>query len=141
MACLPRATAAARYCGADPLKVKTWEDRGFEVIRAGADAEVNGGVLAERLSLKGYRTLYLIAGPMMLETMVRERRLSTLFQTLSLQLLGGEAFRSMVPGPILGEAGRVRMVSLYHDANAGEGLGQWFAQFDLPSVETQEDSV
>ena len=127
--------------GADPLKVKAWEDRGFEVIRAGADAEVNGGVLAERLSLKGYRTLYLIAGPMMLETMVRERCLSTLFQTLSLQLLGGEAFRSMVPGPILGETGRVRMVSLYHDANAGEGLGQWFAQFDFPSVEDQENSV
>jgi riboflavin biosynthesis pyrimidine reductase len=126
---------------ADPAKVQAWERRGFEVIRAGAGAEVNGAVLANRLSSRGYRTLYLIAGPMMLDTMVREGRLSALFQTLSLQLLGGEAFRSMVPGPILGEAGRMRMVSLYHDANAGEGLGQWFARFDLASGEVQGDSV
>ena len=67
----------------------------------------------------------------MLETMIREEQLSVLFQTLSHQLLGGEAFRSMVPGPILGATGRVQMSSLYYDLDAGGGVGQWFAQFAL----------
>lgn len=115
---------------ADPEKVKKWEDLGIEVIRAGSGKDVNGGVLADSLSVRGFKTLYLIAGPRMLETMVREKRLTVLFQTLSLQLLGGEAFHSMVSGPVLGEAGRMRMVSLYHDPDSGCGLGQWFAKFD-----------
>ena len=67
----------------------------------------------------------------MLETMVREARLTVLFQTISHQLMGGEAFRSMVPGPTLGDLGRVRMTSLYYDTDAGRGVGQWFARFAL----------
>jgi riboflavin biosynthesis pyrimidine reductase len=118
---------------ADPGRIHFWEAQGFEVIRAGGGREVNGGVLAQILSSRGWNTLYLIAGPLMLETMVREASLSVLFQTISHQLLGGEAFRSMVPGPVLGEAGRVRMLSLYHDEDAGEGVSQWFAKFGFIS--------
>lgn len=117
--------------GADPDRVRAWEALGYEVIRAGAGQEVNGGVLSRCLSERGFNSLYLIAGPLMLETMVREARLTVLFQTISHQLMGGEAFRSMVPGPTLGDLGRVRMTSLYYDTDAGRGVGQWFAQFAL----------
>ena len=116
---------------AHPDRVRAWEDQGYEVIRAGAGQEVNGGVLSRCLSERGFHTLYLIAGPLMLETMVREEQLSVLFQTQSHQLLGGEAFRSMVPGPILGASGQVRLSSLYYDVDTGGGVGQWFAQFAL----------
>ena len=116
---------------ADVDRVNDWEKMGYEVIRAGAGQEVNGGVLSRCLSERGFNTLYLIAGPLMLETMVREGQLAVLFQTISHQLLGGEAFRSMVPGPTLGNLGRVRMSSLYYDVDAGSGVGQWFAQFAL----------
>jgi len=88
-------------------------------------------VLSRCLSERGFQSLYLIAGPLMLETMVREAQLAVLFQTISHQLMGGEAFRSMVPGPTLGHGGRVRMTSLYYDVDAGSGVGQWFAQFAL----------
>lgn len=125
---------------ADPDRVRGWEERGYEVIHAGAGPEVNGGVLSRCLSERGFNTIYLIAGPLMLETMVREEQLSVLFQTISHQLLGGEAFRSMVPGPILGVSGQVRMSSLYYDDDAGGGVGQWFAQFALgrPLVQGQD---
>lgn len=116
---------------ADVDRVNDWEKMGYEVIRAGAGQEVNGGVLSRCLSERGFNTLYLIAGPLMLETMVREGQLAVLFQTISHQLLGGEAFRSMVPGPTLGNLGRVRMSSLYYDVDAGSGVGQWFARFAL----------
>lgn len=116
---------------ADVDRVNDWEKKGYEVIRAGAGQEVNGGVLSHCLSERGFKTLYLIAGPLMLETMVREARLAVLFQTISHQLLGGEAFRSMLPGPTLGNLGQVRMSSLYYDVDAERGVGQWFAQFAL----------
>jgi riboflavin biosynthesis pyrimidine reductase len=126
---------------ADPDRVRDWEARGYEVIRAGAGREVNGGVLCRCLSERGFNSLYLIAGPLMLETMVREEQLSVLFQTISLQLLGGEAFRSMVPGPILGVQGQTRMSSLYYDEDAGGGVGQWFAQFAFGEKRWNEGEV
>ncbi len=116
---------------ADPDRVREWEARGYEVIRAGAGEAVNGEVLSRCLSERGFNTLYLIAGPLMLESMVREAQLAVLFQTISHQLMGGEAFRSMVPGPTLGNVGQLRMTSLYYDVDAGSGVGQWFAQFAL----------
>ena len=116
---------------ADVDRVNDWEKMGYEVIGAGAGQEVNGGVLSRCLSERGFNTLYLIAGPLMLETMVREGQLAVLFQTISHQLLGGEAFRSMVPGPALGDLGQVRLSSLYYDVDAGSGVGQWFARFAL----------
>jgi riboflavin biosynthesis pyrimidine reductase len=112
---------------ADPVRVQAWEKKGIEVLRAGAGAGVNGGILAGLLSSRGFHTQYLIAGPSMLETMVREEKLSVLFQTMSHQLMGGEGFRSMISGPVLGEAGHARLASLYLDD--GQGLSQWFAQF------------
>ncbi|CAL1241406.1 RibD family protein [Candidatus Methylocalor cossyra] len=114
---------------ADPDKVARWRDRGCEVLFAGPDRQVEGEALTRRLGELGYRTLYLIAGPQMLDTMVRAGRLALLFQTISHQLLGGEAFRTMVPGPLLGAAGQLRLESLYYDPAPPAAVGQWFAQF------------
>lgn len=99
------------------------------MLFAGPDRQVEGEALTRRLGELGYRTLYLIAGPQMLDTMVRAGRLALLFQTISHQLLGGEAFRTMVPGPLLGAAGQLRLESLYYDPAPPAAVGQWFAQF------------
>jgi riboflavin biosynthesis pyrimidine reductase len=120
---------------ADPGKIACWRDRGYEVLLAGRGVQVEGGALTRQLGALGYRTLYLIAGPQMLDTMLRDGCLSRLFQTLAHQLLGGEAFRTLLPGPELGPSGRLRLLSLHYDAASPEGAGQWFCQFergDLP---------
>ena len=116
--------------GADPERVAEWNSRGYEVIFAGQGRMVEGAALTRRLGELGYRTLYLIAGPHMLDTMVRESRLWLLFQTITHQLMGGESFRSLVPGPELGLFGHLKMASLYYDPAASNGAGQWFAQFE-----------
>lgn len=115
--------------GADPLRVAAWRREGYPVLFAGRTEWVEGGALVEALSDLGYRSLYLIAGPRMLDTVVREGCLSRLYQTISHQLLGGEAFRTMVPGPLLGERGYLELRELYYDRE-GEGVGQWFAWFE-----------
>ncbi|GAB6048883.1 hypothetical protein JCM19379_27150 [Methyloparacoccus murrellii] len=114
---------------ADPARVAYWRDQGYEVIFAGQGRMVAGAALTQRLGERGYHSLYLIAGPHMLDTMVREERLALLFQTMTHQLMGGEAFRSLVPGPEMGPFGHLHLRSLYYDPAAPNGAGQWFAQF------------
>ncbi len=122
--------------GANPKRVADWKSRGVEVIFAGQGRMVEGAALTRRLGELGFRTLYLIAGPHMLDTMVRESRLSLLFQTITHQLMGGESFRSLVPGPELGLFGHLKMASLYYDPAAPNGAGQWFAQFECTAHES-----
>ena len=103
---------------------------GFEVIIAGADRFVEGATLTRALGERGFRSLFLLAGPRMLETMLRDGMLDRLYLTLVHRLLGGEHFHSLIAGPELGPAGRLRLAALYCDAAAG--TGEWFAEFDVP---------
>ncbi len=116
--------------GADPVKVAAWRREGYPVIFAGRGEMVEGGRLIPLLGRLGYRSIYLIAGPKMLDTVVRSGWLHRLYQTITHQLMGGELFRTMVPGPELGPAGHLTLRSLYYDPAGPGGAGQWFAQFD-----------
>lgn len=115
---------------ADPDRIRFWEREGYEVLLAGSTRMVEGETLVRQLGARGYRSIYLIAGPHMLDTMVRNGRLSRLFQTITHQLLGGEGFRTLVPGPELGLFGHLKLISLYYDPTSPLDTGQWFAQFE-----------
>ncbi|MCI0654584.1 MAG: dihydrofolate reductase family protein [Methylococcaceae bacterium] len=119
----------------DPERIRHWEKAGYRVIIAGQGQMVQGEPLVAELGKLGYRSLYLIAGPRMLDTMLRENKLSRLYQTISLQLLGGEAFHTLVPGPPLGPAGRLQLRQLVYDAAAKDHSAQLFAQFDISKLE------
>ena len=111
-------------------KVEAFRARGYEVILAGKGRSVEGAPLTRALGALGFRSLFLLAGPRMLDTMLRDRVLSRLYITVAHRILGGEAFHTLLSGPDLGAAGRLRMASLYYDATEPEGAGQWFAQFE-----------
>ncbi|MBA2410495.1 MAG: dihydrofolate reductase family protein [Gammaproteobacteria bacterium] len=119
---------------ADRARVRALQAHGLKVIFAGADRSVAGAPLTDALGRLGYRCLYLIAGPRMLDTMLRARRMARLYLTISHRLLGGEHFHSMIEGAPLGTAGGLRLRSLYYDRGASDGFGQWFAQFDPTDV-------
>jgi riboflavin biosynthesis pyrimidine reductase len=112
-------------------RVAGWRDRGYEVIVAGSAASVEGAPMIRELGARGYARLYLLAGPQMLETVVRDGSLSRLYLTLTHQLIGGEMFHTLTAGPRLGRAGRLLLHTLYYDAVAPKGTGQWFASFDV----------
>jgi riboflavin biosynthesis pyrimidine reductase len=114
---------------ADPARVEKLRKSGLQVIVAGAGAMVEGAPLARALSELHYKSLYLVAGPKMLETMLRERALSRLYVTIRHRLLGGERFHTMIDGPRLGDPGQLQLRSLYYDAGEDPAHGQWFAQF------------
>lgn len=116
---------------ADPVKVEAWRKEGYQVMFAGRGTMVEGQKLIPILGHLGYRSIYLIAGPSMLDTVVRCGWLNRLYQTTTHQLMGGEAFRTMVPGPELGPAGHLCLRTLYFDPNGPGGTGQWFSRFDI----------
>jgi len=117
--------------GAPADRVAFWRGHGCEVVFAGSGASVEGAPMIRMLAAKGYARLYLLAGPQMLETVLRDGSLSRLYLTLTHQLIGGELFHTLTAGPRLGRAGKLQMHTLYYDAAAPKGTGQFFASFDV----------
>ncbi|MGR9108382.1 MAG: RibD family protein, partial [Gammaproteobacteria bacterium] len=60
---------------ADPSRIRYWQKAGYPVIFAGKGRMVQGGPLVADLGRRGYRSIYLIAGPHMLDTMLRDGKL------------------------------------------------------------------
>ena len=120
---------------AEPARVQALLERGLNVIFAGAGKRVEGAPLRRALGELGYQCLYLLAGPMMLETMLRDRQLSRLYLTIRHRLLGGEHFHTLIHGPRLGDTGEMMLRGLYYDTG-DEGRGaQWFSMFEPPYVD------
>ena len=115
---------------ADPQRVREWRARGCHVLFAGEGSSVQGAPLVAELKRQGLHTIYLSAGPQMLDTMVRDRQLARLYHTTTHQLIGGSDFHTMLPGPMLGTEGSLRLCSLYYEPDEPSGCGQFFAQFD-----------
>jgi riboflavin biosynthesis pyrimidine reductase len=112
-------------------RVAFWRDQGYEVMFAGPGTSVEGAPMIRTLGARGYARLYLLACPQMLETVLRDGSLSRLYLTLTHQLIGGAMFHTLTAGPRLGRAGRLQLHTLYYDAAAPKGTGQWFASFDV----------
>src|SRR5215470_6572744 len=115
---------------ADPSRIRELERQGYEVVVAGERTAVEGKPLADALARRGYRSAFLLAGPRMLETMLRDGVLSRLYLTLIHRLLGGEHFHSLIEGAEMHAAGRLRLAALYLDSGSLDGTGQFFAQFE-----------
>ena len=111
-------------------RIATLRAAGCEVVVAGAGPRLPGREVAAILKERGYRRLYLQTGPGMLETALRDRVLSRLYLTLSHRVVGGERFDTMLRGGLLGEAGTMRLHTLYLDRSVGGEYGQLFASFE-----------
>lgn len=116
---------------ADPDRIRYWQELGYTVLLAGEDGMVQGGALIHKLSGLGCQSIYLIAGPQMLDTMIREKQLSRLYLTLTHQLIGGKDFRTLLTGSILGAEGSLMLESLFYEENSPPGAGQFFLQFSV----------
>lgn len=115
---------------ADAARVRRLKREGYEVVIAGEGAAVEGRPLVNALAQRGYGSAFLLAGPRMLETMLRDGVLSRLYLTLIHRLLGGEHFHSLIEGPEMHADGRLKLTALYLDSTSPMDTGQFFAQFE-----------
>jgi riboflavin biosynthesis pyrimidine reductase len=110
--------------------VRRLEREGYEVLIAGEGSTVEGRPLVNALAQRGYQSAFLLAGPRMLETMLRDGVLSRLYLTLIHRLLGGEHFHSLIEGSEMHAAGRLKLAALYLESTSPNDTGQFFAQFE-----------
>jgi riboflavin biosynthesis pyrimidine reductase len=115
---------------ADGVRRRRLEREGCEVVSTGEDLAVEGRPLVGALAQRGYKSAFLLAGPRMLETMLRDGVLSRLYLTLTHRLAGGESFRSMIEGAQMNDCGRLKLAGLYLESAASSGTGQFFAEFE-----------
>ncbi len=116
---------------ADPDRIRYWQNLDYPILITGANRMVQGAPLIHELRSLGYKCIYLIAGPQMLDTIVREKQLSRLYLTITHQLIGGKDFRTLLTGGMLGPEGNLILKSIYYESYLPPGSGQFFMQFDL----------
>jgi riboflavin biosynthesis pyrimidine reductase len=103
---------------------------GIELLQAGSGATVDGADLLQELGRRGYRSVYAIAGPAVLNTLLRGGVLDRLYLTHAHRLLGGMEFDTLNWGPVLNGPVALEPVSLYLDRHAPQGASQLFAAYD-----------
>ncbi|MGZ4995668.1 MAG: RibD family protein [Methylobacter sp.] len=116
---------------ADPDRIRYWQDLGCSLIFAGDNTMVHGAPLIHELSKLGYKAIYLVAGPQMLDTVIREKQLSRLYLSMTHQLVAGKDFRTLLSGSMLGPEGNLILEALYFEQDSPSGSGQFFMQFGL----------
>ncbi len=114
---------------ADPEKVEYWQKLGYSVLVTGEEQMVQGAPLVKVLGALGYQSIYLIAGPQMLETMIQDQQLSRMYLTVTHQLIGGKDFRTLLAGSMLGAEGNLVLEGLYYEHKSPPESGQFFMQF------------
>jgi riboflavin biosynthesis pyrimidine reductase len=118
---------------AEAVRIARLREQGVEVITAGADRTVDGAELIATLAGMGYASIYAIAGPEVLHTLLKARVLNRLYLTTTHQLLGGEHFDTITRGVGFDPALDMQLLSLYLDRYAPSGASQWFSMFELRS--------
>ena len=114
--------------GTDPALRERWQEQGLEILLAGQADAVEGKPLITALAQRGYRNVYLIAGPKMLHAMLKDQQLDKMYVSTSHQMLGGRAYRTLLEGEALSHCG-LRLDSLLFDEVSDNGCGQFFASY------------
>jgi len=111
--------AAANRAGIEALKTN-----GIEVIFAGNETKVEGGLMIKKLAESSYPSIYAIAGPAVFHTLLKANVIDRLYLTISEKILGGAQFDTLTEGEPLNPARGMRLAGLYHDAHTATGSGQ-----------------
>lgn len=116
---------------ADPERLRELEQAGLETHYVGDGHQAEGGRAIAALAGAGYRSIYAVGGPHLLNTLLQAGRLDRLYLTFAGRILGGEDFSTFVYGSHLEPAPRLRLAQLYYDPLAPEGCGQLLGCYDL----------
>lgn len=129
LASLGRKVYVATGSGADKRKLAAIAETGASLLLTGEGKEVEGCSLVEELGQMGYTSIYSIAGPALLDTLLRANMVDRLYLTQVHMLFGGQHYETLLEGPLLEPAARFCLESLYYDRGQAERPPQSFAVF------------
>ncbi len=108
-----------------------WLDAGHQINQLGEQQLVDATCLIKFLRKQGYRSVYLVAGPDLLQDLIEHDYVQSFYITMSHQLLGGSDFKSLLSGEVLDKSGRMKLNSMYMDVENLNALGQWYVEFSF----------
>ena len=110
---------------------QSWQDAGHHVHEFGGQHDVDVHQLVNFLSRQGYQSVYLVAGPQLLQDLMRQHYVDRFFVTINHQLLGGGDFKTMLSEKIADDSRAMRLQNLHMSVESSNGVGQWFADFTI----------
>lgn len=110
---------------------QAWQQAGHQIHQFGNSDHVDVEKLMEFLSQQGYKSVYLVAGPHLLNDLIVHGWVDRIFLTISLQFLGGESFKTLLSGPVLGDQGCLQLQRLYMDPQGSNGASQWYSEYNF----------
>jgi riboflavin biosynthesis pyrimidine reductase len=116
---------------ARPDTVREIEACGAQMLYAGDASKVDGKRLVQLLLEEGFRNIYSIAGPGVLETLLRARVLDRIYLTQVHRLIGGVSFDTLFEGHELNPPADFNLHALYYDQYGADSCGQLFAIYNL----------
>lgn len=134
---LQRPVYVATGALADADKVNEIKACGARVMIAGKGRGVDGKQLVNSLAAEGFSRIYSVAGPGVLETLIKARVINRLYLTQVHRLLGGASYDTLLEGNYLNPPADFIMKALYYDRGVGKGCGQFFSVYDAV---TEQDS-
>ena len=108
-----------------------WQQAGHRIHQFGESEHVDVDKLMAFLTEQGYRSVYLVAGPHLLNDLIVRGRVDRMFLTISQQFLGGESFKTLLSGPVLGDYGCLQLQRLYMDPQGSNGVSQWYSEYNF----------
>lgn len=115
---------------ADRDAVAAIEQTGAKVLYVGSGKQVEGEALINALVAEGFRRIYSIAGPGVLETLLSAGVLDRLYLTQVHRLIGGNSFDTLLEGGLVSPPADFKLNALYFDAPSEQQPGQFFAVYD-----------
>ena len=123
---LHRPVYVATGACADAEAVGRIEQAGAKVLIAGEGKYVEGGRLVSQLAEAGFESIYSVAGPGVLETLLKASVLDRIYLTQVHRMLGGASYDTLLEGNLLRPPADFSLHALYYDANTGGGCSQMF---------------
>lgn len=122
-------------------RVRELQAHGVQVLVAGDEQRVGGTELLRTLRQQGFRTIYSIAGPGVLRTLLDAEALDRLYLTVAQVLLGGATNDTLTGGPPLAPPPGFRLRELHYDPGTPAGAGQLFACFERVARDRQPSAA
>lgn len=123
----PAPIVVVTQANAPSARIAEFRACGAEVASVGHSRYIEGAAVIGALAERGYRRIFMIAGPRVLYTVLAADRLARLYLTLVPVMLGGESYDSLLAGPSLSPPRPLSLRELYLDPYAPPGSGQLFA--------------
>jgi len=127
---LKRTVFVATGAKADKGKLAAVADTGVSVLLLGENDEVDGCQLVRELGEIGYRSIYAIAGPGLLDTLLRAGMVDRLYLTQVHTLLGGKRYATLLEKAVLEPEARFELEALYFEQGNKIKQAQFFAVYN-----------